>query len=154
VEWVHETIDQHVLRSTMGLKWRCRNSSCQSFTRRPVPVGKMLLRIGGNGEGGVLMLTEGETHRGSCRENQAAAKYRLRGRSSSRRWLGKRKAEIEWGNGVWGEARCRFIGASGGGRAAISRLGMNTIYWRLKKRSWGMWAKRSFGPATETVFRF
>jgi hypothetical protein len=34
-----------------------------------------------------------------------------------------RKAEIEWVNGVWGEAPCHFIGAwtSGGSRAAINR---------------------------------
>jgi hypothetical protein len=30
----------------------------------------------------------------------------------------------------------------------------NTICWRLKKRSWAMWAKRSLGLAAETVFRF
>jgi hypothetical protein len=30
----------------------------------------------------------------------------------------------------------------------------NKICGRLKKRSWAIWAKRSFGLATETVFRF
>jgi hypothetical protein len=122
VDWVQETMDQQVLQSTMGLKWGCRNSSHRSFARQSVPVEKMLLRVGGNGEGGIQVLTGEETHRGSCRESRAAAKYRVDDRSSSRRWLGLRKAELEWGNGVWGEARCRFIGArtSGGGRAAIN----------------------------------
>jgi hypothetical protein len=69
------------------------------------------------------MLTGGETHRGGCKEGRAVVKYRLDGRSSSRRWLGARKAEIEWANGVWGESPCHFIGAwtLGGSRAAINR---------------------------------
>jgi hypothetical protein len=95
VDWVHETMNQLVLWSTMGLKWRHRNSSHRSFARRPVPVGKTLLLVGGNGEGGIQVLTREETHRGSCRESWAAVKYRLDGQSSSRRWLGARKAEIE-----------------------------------------------------------
>jgi hypothetical protein len=84
------------------------------------------------------MLTGGETRRGSCRERRAVAMYRLDGRSSSRRWLGVRKAEIDWGNGVWGEAWCRFIGAwmSGGGRAAINwqLVGVSNLCF---KDEWG-----------------
>jgi hypothetical protein len=69
------------------------------------------------------MLNGQETRGGSCRESRAASKYRLDGRSSPKRWLGARKAEIEWENGVWGEIRCHFIGAqtSGGCRAAINQ---------------------------------
>jgi hypothetical protein len=69
------------------------------------------------------VLTGEEARRGSYRKGRAAAKYRLNGRSSSSRWLRMRKAEIEWGNVAWREARCRFIGAwaSGGDRAAINQ---------------------------------
>jgi hypothetical protein len=82
----------------------------------------MLLQVGGNGEGGIQVLI-GEARGGSCRKGLAAAKYRLDSQSSSRKWLGTRRAEIEWENGVWGEARCCFIGAraSGGGGAAINQ---------------------------------
>jgi hypothetical protein len=105
-----------------GPKMEVQEQFSPELHQAAVPVGKLLLRIGGNWEGGILMLTEGETCRGSCRESQAAVKYRLDGQSSSRRWLRARKAEIDWGNVVWGEARCCFIGAwtSGGVRVAIN----------------------------------
>jgi hypothetical protein len=79
VDWVHETMNQLVLQSTMGLKWRRRNISHWSFARRPVPVGKTLLLVGGNGEGGIQVPTGEETRRGSCKESRAVVKYRLDG---------------------------------------------------------------------------
>jgi hypothetical protein len=47
----------------------------------------------------------------------------------------------------------------GGGSRAATMVGwrwclgcLNKISWRLKKRSWAKWAKRSFGLATEINF--
>jgi hypothetical protein len=48
------------------------------------------------------MLTRGETRQGSCREDRAAAEYRLDGRSSSKRWLGARMNESWDRNGSGG----------------------------------------------------
>jgi hypothetical protein len=75
-----------------------------------------------------------------------------------------------------GEERIRLVGSiegrgcssgddlaaqndGGGSRAATMAgrrrcLGCTNTIWRLKKRSWAMWAERSLGLAAETVFRF
>jgi hypothetical protein len=49
VDWVHETMNPQGLRSTMDLKWRCRNSSHRSSARQAVLVGNCCCELGETG---------------------------------------------------------------------------------------------------------